>query len=136
MEFGVDTFTGQDGNVQGIEFNVPRLMERLKTVFPDIIFEEEYYSRQLEQMRTTLSGHAGEKTAIGQAERDAEERGPRFGFSILSNGEFLLHGGVSRHCLSFRTSEATPMEVVSKAKAFLDTFAILRFGEPPTTPRG
>lgn len=132
ISFGIDIFLNRGNDVQGMEFNVPYMMERLRWTFPEIVYGEEYWARQVEGMRQVVvkhisSGGTGGEGALSQMKRDAAERGPRFEFSIPCGDKAPLNGAISRHHLLFHATEGTPEEVIAEAKALLRTFYIRRY---------
>ena len=127
VELGIELYSGTDELRQGIQFDIAYVIQRLRDTFSNIAIEEEYFQRQVERVRAIV-GDSENKGALRIAIRDAEERGPRFGFTVYSASRIVLKGGVNRHCLSFRFDKDTvDSEIQSKVEEFLASFALKRY---------
>ena len=126
-EIGIELYRGDAGSRQGLQLDLGCVVQRLLTTFPGIEFEEEYLRRHIEIVRQ-ITAHKPNRAAASIAIRDAEERGPRFRFTVHSPGGSLLKGGFDRHCLSFKFhSDTVDPELKAGAEQFLASFALNRF---------
>lgn len=136
VEIGIEVYRGSGSVRQGLQFDVSFVTQRLFEVFPQIEFEEEYFQRQIELVRQISEGRSN-KSAVGIAIRDAEERGPHFRFRIHPASGSGLRGGINRYCLAFRFDEGTvDQELKRKADEFLAAFTLNRFQNNQTGTDG
>lgn len=126
MEIGIRIHRGLDGNRQALQLDVAFLVTRLSATFPGIEFEEEYFESHIRRIRQQLTEQPSGQLALRIAERDAQERGPGFRFTVRSEEGIQLQGGLSRYSISFRFSEKTPEDIRKAAQAMLDSFAITK----------
>jgi hypothetical protein len=134
VEAGIELYRGKDETRQGLQFDIAYIIQRLFDTFPGIEFEEEYFQRQTELVRK-LTADRRNRGALTIALRDAEERGPRFGFTVRSSSGSPLKGGVNRHCLAFRfDNDTVDPELKAKTERFLASFELNRFRNESTEP--
>jgi hypothetical protein len=126
MEIGIDLYRNRENTRQGLQFDVPRLVERLKECFPSVAFEEEIFQRQIERInKMMVDRHVGR--ALEAANRDAEERGPGFRFHIPGDTGADVEGSMSRYAISFRFSQDVAVDLRQKVETFLDSISVQKY---------
>ena len=124
MEIGIDLSNSEQRLQQGLQFDVQVLKARLAEILPGVSFEEEYHEQHIRRLKEAVALRGDGNNAINIAERDARERGPRYGFRfVLPNGG-RIEGGISKYCLTFRFSPDVLIPVKETIEIFLKSFSI------------
>lgn len=108
-------------NRQGIQFEIPHVIKRLKAWFSDVeVDETDYFAARTEffTKRDDAGGGIGAKRI---SERDASELGPGYRFHIKSLNAV---GAIERYRIAFRTEKSWTVEERHKIEEFLNSFGI------------
>jgi hypothetical protein len=127
MKIGIELYRNEEEIRQGIQLDVACVIMRLFQTFPRIQFEEEYFQKHIERIKTLSSITAQEcSPALRIAMGDAEERGPGYRFLVDSAEGQPLRGSVSRYEFFFLFDETVDEALRVEAKRLIDSFEIKR----------
>jgi hypothetical protein len=106
---------------QGIQFDIPYVIQRLKMCFGDVVVNPTDYYEQRIIFFEKRPNEAGSKRAKQIAKRDANEMGPGYRFVIDSIG---ATGCVERFKINFRTELGWTDAQQKQIEYFLNSFGL------------